>query len=330
MNIKKHEVGLLACGRLVRMRSHKTQKGSMEQKHESGLVCRRVFCWLGFLAPCLLLVFVASGLASATSHVSPARIELENCRTEKRDAEAGLGNYKYLNFYVCEDPDSTGSGTAQHTSYVCIPFIPGTNDFRLYSLGPLEVTQLGQHSKQSRYPVPVYHSRALPSDGFETTSATVSCSNKWAFDSFAVVCDFAWDENRPSADKPLKIAGGGLDACFLEAVWPDPPPDPPDSTDPNGETGFPELPKGERFEDTIDCPPNDQDCGFLDTVNSFLSWMAFLVVPIVVIVIIVGGIQLSIAGDNPEATKKAKARITQAVVALIFYVLLWSVLHWLI
>lgn len=81
------------------------------------------------------------------------------------------------------------------------------------------------------------------------------------------------------------------------------------------------------FEDTIQCT---DDCGFLDTVNSILSWMAYLVVPIVTLVIIVAGVQLSLAGDNPEATKKAKMRITQAIVALVCYILLWSVLRWLI
>ncbi len=89
-----------------------------------------------------------------------------------------------------------------------------------------------------------------------------------------------------------------------------------------------ELPAGEKFEDTIKCVDDCED--FFDTVNSFLSWMAYLVVPIVTIVIIVGAIQLSLAGDNPEGTKKAKARITQAVVALVFYILLWSFLRWLL
>ena len=87
------------------------------------------------------------------------------------------------------------------------------------------------------------------------------------------------------------------------------------------------LPPGATFGDVINCTG---DCGFLDTVDNFLKWMSYLVVPIVTIVIIIGAIQLSLAGDNPEGTKKAKTRITQAVVALICYALLWSVLRWLI
>ena len=85
------------------------------------------------------------------------------------------------------------------------------------------------------------------------------------------------------------------------------------------------------FQEVIkQCEDDDGSCGFLATVNSFLSWMAYLVVPIVTIVIIIGAVQLSLAGDNPEGTKKAKMRITQAIVALVCYALLWSVLRWLI
>ena len=87
------------------------------------------------------------------------------------------------------------------------------------------------------------------------------------------------------------------------------------------------LPPGATFGDVINCTG---DCGFLDTVDNFLKWMSYLVVPIVTIVIIIGSIQLSLAGDNPEGIKKAKKRITQAVVALVCYALLWSVLRWLI
>lgn len=71
-------------------------------------------------------------------------------------------------------------------------------------------------------------------------------------------------------------------------------------------------------------------CGFLEIVDNFLRWLSYLVVPLIIIMIIYGGISLSLAGDNPEATRKAKARITQAIVALICFGLLWGFLKWLI
>lgn len=71
-------------------------------------------------------------------------------------------------------------------------------------------------------------------------------------------------------------------------------------------------------------------CGFLETVDNFLRWLSYLVVPLIIIMIIYGGISLSLAGDNPEATRKAKARITQAIVALVCFGLLWGFLKWLI
>ena len=99
------------------------------------------------------------------------------------------------------------------------------------------------------------------------------------------------------------------------------------TTDPEPDPASDEASPGEDFGQHI-C--RGDDCGFLDTVDSFLRWLSFLVVPIVIIVVIVGGIQLSLAGDNPEATKKAKAKITQAIVALVFFILLWGLLKWLI
>ena len=126
---------------------------------------------------------------------------------------------------------------------------------------------------------------------------------------------------------------GGFDFndCTLEVPStdsdPSTPTNPSPTTDPEPDPASDEASPGEDFGQHI-C--RGDDCGFLDTVDSFLRWLSFLVVPIVIIVVIVGGIQLSLAGDNPEATKKAKAKITQAIVALVFFILLWGLLKWLI
>lgn len=65
----------------------------------------------------------------------------------------------------------------------------------------------------------------------------------------------------------------------------------------------------------------------LQIITNFLS----AAVAIVVIgVIIVGGIQYSMAGDNPSAVTAAKKRITDGLLALTAYLLIFSLLQWLI
>ena len=409
---------------------------------------------LVFLVLASWLLSPVSNRAVATSHRAPYVYDLSDCRIEKNGAQNTIYQdtiyrSKYQNFYICDSGTNLDPLPHSQISYICIPFTPGTIDFQDYSLPPREVTQAATLNR-SRYPVPVYP------DTIETASGlTINCLKTPLFATFAVVCEFTWDPNRPPGEGPLKVEGGSLDACSLEAAWRDPPEAdaigkityPLDNCQDNsfiasgtvtnfykcsygtaasgyeapslcilftsggewylegkeGQTyryavnlasvagcsdlessidsiagvdsatlsfaincgfslfgggrehplavaGFNDcnlgvdwddlslsgsevginLGEGERFEEVIDCESNDNACGFLDTVNSILSWMAYLVVPIVIIVIVVGGVQLSLAGDNPEATKKAKMRITQAVAALVCYILLWSVLRWLI
>jgi hypothetical protein len=51
---------------------------------------------------------------------------------------------------------------------------------------------------------------------------------------------------------------------------------------------------------------------------------------VVVGAIIVGGIQYSIAGDNPQAVTAAKKRITNALLALVAFIFSFAFLQWLI
>ena len=51
---------------------------------------------------------------------------------------------------------------------------------------------------------------------------------------------------------------------------------------------------------------------------------------VVVAMIIIGGIQYSIAGDSPEKLKEAKKRITNALIALVTFMFLFSFVQWLI
>ncbi|MCY4011037.1 MAG: hypothetical protein OXF30_03200 [Candidatus Saccharibacteria bacterium] len=83
---------------------------------------------------------------------------------------------------------------------------------------------------------------------------------------------------------------------------------------------------------TVDstCEDINNNCQALETLNSILNYMAIIIFPITIIMIIVGGIQYSIARDNPEAVASARSRIYKAVLALILLISLWTFLQWLI
>ena len=78
------------------------------------------------------------------------------------------------------------------------------------------------------------------------------------------------------------------------------------------------------------CEDIQGDCQALETLNSILNYMAIIIFPIVVIMIIVAGIQYSAGRDNPEAIASARSRIYKAVLALISLICLWTFLKWLI
>lgn len=61
-----------------------------------------------------------------------------------------------------------------------------------------------------------------------------------------------------------------------------------------------------------------------------LIFLSGLVGVIVTIMLVVGGIQYSLAGDSPEATAKAKKRITNALFALVAFFFIFAFLNWLI
>jgi hypothetical protein len=51
---------------------------------------------------------------------------------------------------------------------------------------------------------------------------------------------------------------------------------------------------------------------------------------IIVTIIILGGIQYMVAGDNPNAVSAAKQRIINALIALLAYILIFAFLQWLV
>lgn len=65
----------------------------------------------------------------------------------------------------------------------------------------------------------------------------------------------------------------------------------------------------------------------IQVIVNFLSIGVGLVV---ILMIIMGGVQYVAAGDSPEALKNARARITNALIALVVYIFAFAFLQWLI
>jgi hypothetical protein len=73
------------------------------------------------------------------------------------------------------------------------------------------------------------------------------------------------------------------------------------------------------------------DCPIIDDyINPLVNFLAALVGVAVVISIIIGGIQYSSSGGDPSKAAAAKNRIRNAVIALVAFILLWSILNFLI
>ncbi len=79
---------------------------------------------------------------------------------------------------------------------------------------------------------------------------------------------------------------------------------------------------------------NPQDCfetnPIVRLILQFINFLSIGIGVIVTIVIIVGGIQYMTAGPNPQAVSAAKKRITNAILALLAYFLLYAFLQWVV
>jgi len=69
---------------------------------------------------------------------------------------------------------------------------------------------------------------------------------------------------------------------------------------------------------------------FISDINAIVDVLTALVGVVVVGVIILGGIQYSAAGDNPQAVSAARKRITNGLIALIAFLLTAAFLQWVI
>lgn len=73
------------------------------------------------------------------------------------------------------------------------------------------------------------------------------------------------------------------------------------------------------------------DCGLIRRYfNPVINFLTAVVGIVVTIAIIVGGIQYSTSADDPQKVAAAKARIINAVLAMLAFIFLWAFLQWLV
>ncbi len=65
-------------------------------------------------------------------------------------------------------------------------------------------------------------------------------------------------------------------------------------------------------------------------LNQAITFLSAAVGIVVVGTIILGGIQYTMAGDNPQALSEAKQRITNGLIALIVFLFMYAFLQWLV
>lgn len=75
---------------------------------------------------------------------------------------------------------------------------------------------------------------------------------------------------------------------------------------------------------------NKDNCGIIAYIVLFTRVLSGLVGIVVVIMIAVGGIQYAAAGPDPSAVVAARKRIINALIALVFYIFMFSFLQWLV
>lgn len=81
----------------------------------------------------------------------------------------------------------------------------------------------------------------------------------------------------------------------------------------------------------IDCTGGAEgDCGIMNKMVDIINLVSGLVGVVVVIMIIVGGIQYSSAGSDPQKIASAKSKIVNALLALLVFLFLWAFLQWIV
>ncbi len=75
---------------------------------------------------------------------------------------------------------------------------------------------------------------------------------------------------------------------------------------------------------------NQENCGIVKIIVQFIQVLSALVGVVVVVMIAYGGVQYALARDNPQAVSAAKQKIINAILALVFYLMIFGFLQWVV
>lgn len=82
--------------------------------------------------------------------------------------------------------------------------------------------------------------------------------------------------------------------------------------------------------DCTDAVLTPDNCAIIGYIRIITDALSVLVGVVVVMMLVIGGIQYSSAGSNPQAVAAAKKRISQALFALLIYIFMAAFLQWLV
>lgn len=154
----------------------------------------------------------------------------------------------------------------------------------------------------------------------KSVSAAPTCGQGLSADAAERACQKAQEEYQQCVrDNAGKPADRIEEICNAQAE----PEGPSSTTDTN--------PKVELS----DCAPKDEplspgNCGILKYIRYAANFLSAAAGTIIVIMIIIGGIQYTSAGDNPQTVAAAKQKIRNAILALITFIFMMSFLEWLV
>lgn len=75
---------------------------------------------------------------------------------------------------------------------------------------------------------------------------------------------------------------------------------------------------------------SNEHCGILDYLLIGINLLSALVGVVVIAMIIIGGIQYSAAGDDPQKVMAAKSKIANAILALVVFIFMYGFLQWVV
>lgn len=82
--------------------------------------------------------------------------------------------------------------------------------------------------------------------------------------------------------------------------------------------------------DCNDATLNASNCGIVRYLIIFINVLSGLVGIVVITMIIIGGIQYSAAGDDPQKIQEAKKKISNALLALVVFIFMYVFLQWIV